>query len=127
MANYNCLMIDLDGTLLDFDATEDEALKKTFAEFNFPLTEENIAEYKQINSELWAALEQGKVNKDAVLVGRWKKFLAHLGRLGSAAKINDFYLAQLAEGAQAIPGALEFLADIEEYVTIAIITNGAEK
>lgn len=127
MANYNCLMIDLDDTLLDFGATEAQALEKTFAEFEFPYTDENITAYKEINAELWLGMEQGKVKKDAVLVGRWKKFLAHLGRLGNANKISDFYLNMLGQGAFPLPGALEFLADVEDFATIAIITNGVEK
>lgn len=127
MANYNCLMIDLDDTLLDFKAAEDAALEKTFAQFNFPYTPENIAAYKKINQELWRQLEQGKVKKEALMTGRWKQFLAHLGQLGNAVKINDFYLARLSEGAFVLPGALEFLQDVEDFVTIAVITNGAEK
>lgn len=127
MANYNCLMIDLDDTLLDFGATEEVALKKTFEQFGFPHTEENLAMYHKINKALWRQLEEGKVKKEALMTGRWKQFLAHLGQLGNAAKINEFYLARLAEGAFALPGALEFLQEVEDYATIAIITNGAEK
>lgn len=127
MANYNCLMIDLDDTLLDFAACEEAALEKTFAQFDFPFTPESTAAYREINNELWRQLEQGKVKKEVLMTGRWKQFLAHLGKLGNAAKINDFYLSCLAEQSFVLPGALEFLQEVEDYVTVAIITNGAEK
>lgn len=127
MAYYNCLMIDLDDTLLDFGQAEQQALEKTFAQFEFPYTPENVAEYQTINRALWKDLEAGRVKKDVLFTVRWKKLLAHLGRLGNAAKINDFYLARLGEGAFPLPGALEFLQAVEDYATVAIITNGAEK
>ena len=127
MAYYNCLMIDLDDTLLDFGMAEDQALEKTFQQFEFPYTPENIEFYKTMNKQLWKELEQGKLRRETLFTLRWKKLLAHLGKLGSPAKINEFYFARLAEGAFPLPGALEFLEAVEDYATIAIITNGAEK
>ena len=127
MAHYNCIMIDLDNTLLDFDKAENQALEKTFAQFEFPDTPENRAVYKQLNSQLWQELEKGKIKRDALAVVRWKKFLAHLGRLGNAGKINEFYMNCLSQGCSPLHGALEFLEAVEDYATIAIITNGSEK
>ena len=87
MAYYNCLMIDLDDTLLDFGMAEEQALEKTFQQFEFPYTPENIEFYKTMNGQLWKELEQGKLRRETLYTLRWKKMLAHLGRLGSPAKI----------------------------------------
>ena len=35
---YKILLFDADGTLLDFQKSEETALKKTFQRFNIPLT-----------------------------------------------------------------------------------------
>ena len=63
MAFYYCLLFDVDGTLLDFNAAEDGALRDTLAHFSLPNTEDAVSQYHDINNALWAALEQGIVQK----------------------------------------------------------------
>ncbi|MBC5580247.1 noncanonical pyrimidine nucleotidase, YjjG family [Anaerofilum sp. BX8] len=127
MAHYNCMLIDLDNTLLDFDAAEASAIAATLAHFELPGDAQTIAEYRAINEKLWREFERGSIKKERLLTLRFSKLLNHLGRQGSPAKINDYYLGELAKGAQILPGADEFLADVEDYVTVGIITNGAQK
>ena len=40
MKKYTTLLFDADNTLLDFDACEKEALKKTFEAYNCPLRDD---------------------------------------------------------------------------------------
>ncbi len=54
MAFYYCLLLDVDGTLLDFNASEDAALRETLAHFSLPQTEEAVEAYHNINNALWA-------------------------------------------------------------------------
>ena len=61
LAFYYCLLFDVDGTLLDFNAAEDGALRDTLAHFSLPNTEDAVSQYHDINNALWAALEQGKI------------------------------------------------------------------
>ena len=126
MANYNCLMIDLDGTLLDFDLSESNALVKTFEAFEIPVTDETINAYKEINRPLWKEYEKGQIKKEALMTLRWNKFLTLLGKKGSPVKMNEFYMNLLANSNDVIPGALEFLSDIEDFATVAVITNGSD-
>ena len=63
LAFYYCLLFDVDGTLLDFNAAEDGALRDTLAHFSLPNTEDAVSQYHDINNALWAALEQGKVRQ----------------------------------------------------------------
>lgn len=53
MAYYHCLLFDLDGTLLDFGAAEDAAIRETLAYYGFERPQEAVEAYKQINSALW--------------------------------------------------------------------------
>lgn len=68
MAFYYCLLFDVDGTLLDFNAAEDGALRDTLAHFSLPNTEDAVSQYHDINNALWAALEQGKVRQGTSLL-----------------------------------------------------------
>ncbi len=127
MARYNCLLIDLDNTLLDFDAAQRQALEKLFAAYEIPVTQENIDTYETINKALWAQFDRGQIGKGKLLVRRFAQLLEALGRTGDAAKMNDDYLTQLAKCGPIIPGADEFLEEMAEVATIAVASNGVYK
>lgn len=127
MAKYNCVLLDLDGTVLDFSASEDVALDKTLRWLEVPVTDEICAEYKKINSELWSEFENGNIKKEKLVVVRWQKLLEYLNKQGNAAKINEYYFSQLALNGVAYNGAEEFLDEIAEVATIAAATNGVER
>lgn len=127
MAFYNCLLIDSDGTLLDFDAAEQTAFYNTMEHFSLPCQEQTLALYKLINKELWAAHERGEIKQSALLVKRFEALLEKLGATGNAAEINAAYLDNLSLGSSIIEGADEMLAKVSEVATIAVITNGIDK
>ena len=104
LAFYYCLLFDVDGTLLDFNAAEDGALRDTLAHFSLPNTEDAVSQYHDINNALWAALEQGKVRQDKLVIQRFEKLLAAFGVQGNPVEINDYYLTQLSQRADTFPG-----------------------
>lgn len=125
MAYYNCLLLDVDGTLLDFDAAEQAAFDTTMAYF-FPDIQINIDDYRNINNALWAELEQGKIKQDRLVIERFARLFIKLGIKAPAAQVNEYYLAQLATNAPLIDGAIEALEELAEVATIAFVTNGIE-
>ena len=127
MAFYYCLLFDVDGTLLDFNAAEDGALRDTLAHFSLPNTEDAVSQYHDINNALWAALEQGKVRQDKLVIQRFEKLLAAFGMQGNPVEINDYYLTQLSQRADTFPGAEEALEELAEVATLAVVSNGVEK
>lgn len=127
MAHYNCILIDLDNTLLDFDAAEDAAIRQTLAHFELPADDGTVETYRQINTALWQELERGALRREKLLTLRFTKLLRRLDRQGSPGKMNEYYISRLAQCAQPLPGALEFLADVEDYATLAVITNGNQR
>lgn len=64
MARYHCILIDLDNTLLDFEAAEAAALATTLEHFNLPAGEEATTRYHEINAGLWAQFERAKYAKN---------------------------------------------------------------
>lgn len=90
MAHYNCMLIDLDNTLLDFDAAEDAALRQTLRYFELPEDAATIEKYKEINRALWKELEQGTLKKgEAAGHCASPNCWAWLKRSLSAGKINE--------------------------------------
>ena len=52
MAIYTCVLLDIDNTLLDFDAAERQALTDMLAEYELPHDENACAVYHKVNREL---------------------------------------------------------------------------
>lgn len=127
MAYYHCLLLDVDGTLLDFGAAEQKAFHETMEHFGLPVTQEVADTYHTINKGLWAALEKGQIKRDKLVVRRFEELLAALERTGDAAAMNTYYLDRLSEHPDPIPGALDAVKELAEVATLAVVTNGVER
>ncbi|WP_418668045.1 YjjG family noncanonical pyrimidine nucleotidase [Allofournierella sp.] len=126
MAYYNCLLLDVDGTLLDFEAAEHKAFMETMEHFGLPAANETLEIYLDINKGLWAALEKGQIKRDRLVVQRFARLLEALDKQGNAAEMNRWYLDQLGTHADLMPGALEAVAELAETATLAVVSNGVE-
>lgn len=127
MAYYNCLLLDVDGTLLDFDAAEHKAFMETMEHFELPATSETLEAYLAINTQLWTALEKGQIKRDKLVVQRFAQLLQTLGVQKDPAKLNTWYLNQLGAHADLMPGALEAVTELAEVATLAVVSNGVEQ
>ena len=124
---YNCLLLDVDDTLISFKECEKQALIQVLSKYNIPVTEENLKNYHDINESLWQDMEKGKIKKHLIGKVRFQKFCESIDAdVKNADKMNKDYMAALREQAILIDGAIEFLQDVEDYATIAIVTNGTE-
>ena len=52
MAIYTCVLLDVDNTILDFDAAERQALTDMLAEYELPHDEAAYDTYHKVNREL---------------------------------------------------------------------------
>lgn len=127
MAYYNCLLFDVDGTLLDFSAAEQAALQDTLVHYEFADVQDAKQKYAEINTALWAALERGEVKQDKLVVQRFNKLMMACGMHGDAAQMNEYYLTQLTAHADVLPGAEDALNELAEVATLAVVSNGVER
>lgn len=126
MAKYNCIMMDIDNTLLDFDAAERKALLETLQQFSLPCDEAAISRYHEINSSLWGELNKGKIRRDKLVVERFDRFVKEVGAAAKATELNRAYTEHLATHADVIPGAEEALQELAEVATMIAVSNGTE-
>lgn len=124
---YEYLLIDLDNTILDFDATERSALCQAFVQlFGRELTKEEVAEYSRINQGYWKLLEKREVTKPELKERRFRDFLTYLGLSwdGDMETINMTYMTNLGNTIFVMPGAEEVIRRLAEKYRLFIITNG---
>lgn len=127
MPRYDFVLLDADHTLFDFDRAEAEALRATLLRYGLPDTREVEETYLAINRALWARLDRGEVDRDWLVVERFRALLDRLGRSGDPAAMNRDYLDKLGEGAFLLPGAEEFCRALAPVCTLAIVTNGVAR
>ncbi len=125
--SYNCVLLDFDDTLVSFAQSEKISLTKVYNKYNIPVTEENMEFYHSENEKLWRDFEKGKIKKKDIEKNRFQKVVSRFGLSGvTAEQMNRDYVNYLKNSAILMDGAIEFLEDIEDYATIAIVTNGID-
>ena len=127
MAIYTCVLLDVDNTLLDFDAAERQALTDMLAEYELPHDEATYDTYHKVNRELWDSLAKGQLNKQKLFQIRFSRFMQtmQLPDNGKGKAMNDRYEELLATHADLLPGALTALEELSEVATLALVSNGA--
>jgi len=124
---YNCILLDFDETLVSFKESEASSLSKVYNKYGIPVTEENIRFYHEENEKLWREFEKGAIKKKQIQKSRFNKVVEKFGlKSNIGEQMNRDYENYLKNSAILFDGAIEFLEDIEDFVTIAIVTNGIE-
>lgn len=121
---YKTILFDADGTLLDFERSEYEALSDVLADFQIPDTEENHAIYSAANAEQWKLLEKGLVTRAELRINRFQTFLNKIGFSASTYAMADRYMQALATKSHLLDGAFELCEKLSRDRDLYIITNG---
>lgn len=121
---YEFLLFDADDTLLDFQKSEEQALRLTMEAYGLPYNEEILNTYKQINDGLWKAFERGEIGKDEIRAQRFAQLaeVIHLKEDGDV--LNECYMKNLAKGTFLIPNAYEVCKELAKDFKLYLITNG---
>lgn len=120
------ILWDVDGTLLDFLAQEEAAIRKCFKEFELgECSDEMLEEYSRINASYWPRMEKGELTKQQVLVYRFVEFFEKHGIDTSIAeKFNETYQERLGETIRFMPNALEIVRNLKGKLIQCAATNG---
>lgn len=98
MKNYQTLLFDVDDTLLDFGAAEDNALRLLFEEQKVSLTVEIENYYKKMNKGMWQEFELGKLDRDELVNTRFSKLFKAFGQEVDGVLLEQKYRGYLEEG-----------------------------
>ena len=98
MGTYTTLLLDVDGTLLDFKASERAALETTFQRHGYLLNDSVKETYHAINSALWGRFERGEISREEVIYSRFVELFRALGIDGDGRAFEDEYQEELGRG-----------------------------
>lgn len=118
------LLLDLDRTLLDFDASEANGLAHCFADIGVALTDEIRDFYIACNHALWGAFEKGEIPRDEIFTHRFQDTFAHFGIDADGAAMEVAYRKALAFGADLMPHAIEAMDRLATKYDLYAATNG---
>lgn len=126
MKNFDVLLWDVDGTLLDFIAAEKAAVKTLFHEFGLgECSDEMVARYSEINRLYWEALERGELTKPVILVRRFADFFAEYGiDPAIAPQFNELYQVRLGDTVEFCDESYELLASLRGRIRQYAVSNG---
>lgn len=124
MNPYRFLLFDLDNTLLDFNAAEDEALKEVFKEYNIPFTKKVQQAYSTVNKSLWEDYEEGNISRDVVLNTRFSLLFESFGYKVDGSKLESSYRNYLTNSHQLVKGSIELMDYLVQTYRCYALTNG---
>lgn len=123
---YTALLLDLDHTLLDSDASEARAFEHALTSAGIADPARHLPTYDRINRALWTRVERGEISATQVRTLRFARLIEAAGLDASAEVLADRFAAGLGAHGELYPGARDVLDALaaEPTVSLALVTNG---
>ena len=121
---YSWLLFDADGTLFDFDKSQEKALEHTFAELNIKFRDEYHAVYTRINKIIWEQRERGLLAVDDLKTKRFENFFKEIDVFADPSKAGKTYLNFLSRESHLLDGAEQLVRELNQKYNMVLLTNG---
>ena len=118
------VFLDIDGTLLDFEACVEESMRLGLIERGIDYKPEMLDTFHRINNGLWRDLEQGKLTFEKLLEIRWATVFTELGIDLDGPEFEKYFRAILHESAIPMAGAYEVLDYLKAKYRLFAASNG---
>lgn len=125
MREFTTIFWDVDGTLLDFDYSQEMALKQCLRSVNVNLTEEILERYCEINERCWKMLELNQLTKSELVTKRFTLLFDELGITHvDAERFGKDYLQALGNVYEFKDDSLTICKALRTKVKQYVVTNG---
>ncbi len=119
------VFIDIDNTLLDFDAYIRKTMAEGFAHFGLKPYEPYMEEvFHRENGRLWRQIEQGTLTFHELEEIRWNNVFAALDIQFDGTVFEKYFRAALWDSAIPVDGAVELLTALHGKSPMAVASNG---
>lgn len=119
------VFLDIDNTLLDFDAYVKDSMTAGFEKYGLKKYEDwMFPVFQEVNHVLWCQLEQGELSYQELLKIRWNQVFQGLEIDFDGEVFEEFFKGYLYESAIPVEGALELLEYLKGKYVICAASNG---
>ena len=119
------VFIDIDNTLLDFDAYVRTTMEQGFAHFGLPAYRpEMYHTFTTENNKLWRQIEEGTLTFEELQKIRWSNIFAALGFSFDGPTFERYFREALHESAIPVPGAMDLLQSLSGGALLCVASNG---
>lgn len=119
------VLIDIDNTLLDFNASAHESIKNVAKKHSIELPEGYFDVFLRINDDLWNELEQGEITKQDIYKRRWKNIFDELKITGDSDLFEEDFRKDLRYTAIPVKGAEDILSYLSEKYPVYTASNAS--
>ena len=125
MKNIKAVFLDMDNTLIDFDASAKECMKRALLDRGVAFREEMYEVFTRINPILWRKIEQKELTVDGLHQVRWNMIFAEIGLSIDGVAFEGDFRAYLKESGIPIEGAVDLFTYLKEkgYI-LCVASNG---
>ena len=119
------IFIDIDNTLLDFDAYIRQTMREGFAHFGLKPYEPYMeAVFHRENGKLWRQIEQGTLTFRELEEIRWNNVFRALNIDFDGQVFEKYFRAALYDSAIPVDGAMALLKALHGKYPLAVASNG---
>ena len=124
MTIYTCVLLDLDHTLFDSDASERDAYAGAVGAAGVADPGSLFDLYVEINRGLWRRLEAGTIDLERLRVQRFEELADRAGVEYDAEMVADHYSELLGSCGQLYERSRPLLDALRGRVQLGLVTNG---
>ena len=118
------VFIDIDGTLLDFEACVEESMRLGLIERGVEYKPEMLETFHSINDVFWRELEQGKITFAELLERRWATVFEALEIDLNGPEFETYFRNRLHESAIPMEGSYKTLEYLSGKYRLFAASNG---
>ncbi len=117
------VFLDVDNTLLDFEACAERASLSALSSWGIDTSRFDFRVFTEINNSLWAALERGEIARADIHRTRWGRVFDALGIEADGETFEYAFLAAIPEHVVPVSGALDLLAYLSKKYPLYAASN----
>lgn len=123
LTGIKVVFLDIDNTVLDFNACSKLSMEKSFSECGLPYENRMFDTFRRVNDGLWRQIEQGTLTRPELHRTRFALVLKELGIEGDGPAVETQFLKHLALEAIPIDGSYDLLEYLSPRYTLCIASN----
>ena len=118
------IFLDIDNTLLDFDAAAQQSMEESFHKFGLSFHPEMMSIFNEENDKIWQRIEKKELSIADLPHVRWQTILPKLGLQADGEAMEKEFKSRLHTSAVPVEGALEILSYLHEKYMLCAASNG---